>query len=277
VIPTYSCVFYENTNKPSPGDRLAWAESSAVLFANSVLGARANLSSLGIDFCSAITGLTPEFGYLLDEHRRGQVLIKLKIDRMDPGALGFVIGKKVVHRVPVIEHYPFTRTELRTLGAALASSGKVGLFHVEGLTPEAPDLKTIFDGQPEEIIVITQEDLDALRSRRGQNVDIVVLGCPLSTYEEALALCERFAGSRVRRTTWICVSPEALEPLEKTQAAKAARAAGVEMRSWCPLAALGASPFSKRVLAASAKLCYYLKGAEYGTCDDCLSACGVSK
>ncbi|MBI4862968.1 MAG: DUF521 domain-containing protein [Candidatus Riflebacteria bacterium] len=277
VIPNYSCVFYDHDNIPSRGDRVAWAESSAVVYANSVIGARSNLTSLGIDFCSAVTGLTPEFGYLLDENRRGRVLVKLRVDRMDTCALGFVIGQRVVNRVPVIEHYPFTRTELKNLGAALASAGKVGLFHVEGVTPEAPDLKSVFDDGPEETVVVTQSDLDALRAPRDRPPDLVVFGCPQLDFDETVALCERFAGRRVRRPTWVFMVPAALERLRTTGTWAVAEAAGLKLAPWCPLACLSARIGLGRILAPSAKLRYYLRGAELGTLDDCLAASGGAR
>jgi predicted aconitase len=177
VTPNYSCVCYENANVPQIGDRLAWAESSAVQYANSVLGARTNRNSVLIDICSAVTGVTPEFGYLLDENRQGRILVKLQVDNMDASALGFIVGQKVVDRAPVIEHYPFTKVELKNLGGAMAASGATALFHVEGLTPEAPDLKTVFDGHPTGTITITQQDLDGLRNP-DPDPDLVVFGCP---------------------------------------------------------------------------------------------------
>jgi len=277
VTPNYSCACYEGGNRPAPGDRLAWAESSAVQYANSVIGARSNANSLGIDFFSAVTGWAPEFGYLLDENRRGQVFVRLQIDRMDACALGFVLGKKVVDRVPVIEPYDFTPGDLKLLGAGLACAGRVSMFHVVGLTPEAPDLRTVFQGPPAETIVITQEEIDALRSPHPNQADLVVFGCPHLTLDEAASLCERFVGKRVRRPAWVCMIPEHLERFRGTKLYDAASQAGVEMKSWCPLACLSARFGFRRVLAGSSKLFYYLRGSEYGTTDDCLRACGVNR
>ena len=276
ITPSHSCAFYECVNRPARGDRLAWAESSAVQYANSVIGARSNSNSLGIDFCSAVTGWTPEFGYLLDEHRRGRVLVRLRIDRMDACALGFVIGRKVVDRVPVIEPHGFTPSEPKQLGAGLATTGRVSMFHVVGLTPEAPDLRTAFHGEPEETLTITQEEIDSLRSRWQDRPDLVVFGCPHLSLDEATSLCERFRGREVRCPTWICVSPEVLERLARSKAYEEACQAGVAVRPWCPLACLSARIGQRRVLVASAKLSYYLRGSEYGTMDDCLRACGAA-
>jgi len=275
ITPNYSCVCYMDANVPKFGDCLGWAESSAVQYANSVLGARTNRNSLVVDLCSAVTGVTPEFGYLLDENRRGQVLVKLKIDRMDANALGFIIGRTVVNRVPVIEHYDFSRIELKNMGGAMAASGAVALFHVEGLTPEAPDMKTVFDGEPEETITITQKDLDGLCFGQPEDAKMVVFGCPQLTLDEAVGLAAHFEGKRVKLRTWFCMVPNDRDRFEKTKHYIAVRDAGVEVNSYCPLAALSIYFGPKPILTSSGKLYYYLEGTEYGNQENCLHACGV--
>ena len=276
VTPNYSCVCYEKENVPGTGDRLAWAESSAVAYANSVLGARTNRNSILIDLCSAVTGLTPEFGFLLDENRRGRVLVRLEVDRMDASALGFIIGREVVDRVPVIEHYDFSSVELKNMGGSMAASGGVALFHVEGLTPEAPDMKAVFDGGPETTITVTQKDLDDLRTERPDRADKVVFGCPQMTYDEAVGLGERFRGRRVKRPTWFCMIPEAMERFRETEIYDGIRSAGVEVYTHCPLAALTMRSERRQVITPSGKLFYYLHGTVYGSEEDCLRASGVT-
>lgn len=276
VTANYSCVCYEEANVPAKGDRLAWAESSAVQYANSALGARTNRNSVLIDLCSAVTGLTPEFGYLLDENRRGRLLVKLEADNIDASALGYIVGQKAVNRVPVIEHCDFSSIELKNMGGAMAAAGAVALFHVEGLTPEAPDLKTVFDGEPEAIMTVSQSDLDGLRSRKtGQS--LAVFGCPQMTYEETVELAGHFEGKKISMPTWFCMIPRAREKFIQTELYNRVRAAGVEVYDHCPLAALTVRPASKRVISPSGKLYYYLEGSEYGTLDDCLEAIGVSR
>lgn len=276
VTMSKSCACYDSANVPSFGDRLAWSESSAVQYANSVLGARTNRNSILIDVCSAVTGLTPEFGYLLDAPRRGQVLVRLEIEQMDPSALGFVVGRRLLNRVPVFEHFEFTLAELKNLGAGLATSSAIDLFHVEGVTPEAPDLRTAFGGKPAETLTITQADLDSIRGRQGALPrDIVVFGCPHMTLEEAVALSERFAGKRLRCATWFCLSPQAAERFERTEACRKVKAAGVKIHTCCPLAALSVRWDAKRIFTPSAKLAYYLNRGEYGNLNDCLEVCGA--
>jgi cis-L-3-hydroxyproline dehydratase len=275
VTPNWSCACYDGENVPGLGDAVAWAESSAVQYANSVLGARTNRNSILVDICSALTGLTPEFGYLLEGNRRGRVLVKLKVDRMDASALGYLVGEKAVDRVPVIEHWPFGTIELKNMGGAMAAAGAVALFHVEGLTPEAPDLKTAFDGEPEAVITISQSDLDALASPDPSKADLVVFGCPHMTFEEAEALAARFIGRRATRPVWFCMKPDALRRFRETGLEEKTEAAGVRSLDVCPLAALTMSPGKRRVLTSSGKLYYYLAKAGYGSEASCLEACGA--
>ena len=194
---------------------------------------------------------------------------------MDASALGFIIGREVVDRVPVIEHYDFSPVELKNMGGSMAASGGVALFHVEGLTPEAPDMKSAFDGEPEDTITVTQKDLDDLRSGKPDRADLVVFGCPQMTYEEAVGLGERFTGRRVKRPTWFCMIPEALERFKETELYDGVRSAGIEVYTHCPLAALTMRSERRQVITPSGKLFYYLHGTVYGSEDDCLRASGV--
>jgi hypothetical protein len=274
VTLNYSCVCYERDNVPKLGDVIAWAESSAVQFANSVIGARTNRNSVLIDLCSALTGYTPEFGYLLDANRRGRVLVKLKISKMDSSALGFIIGRKAVDKIPVIEHYNFSRTELKNMGGAMAASGAIAMFHVEGLTPESPDIKTVFENTPPEAtITITQDDLKNLQAKQPEKAELVIFGCPQMTYEEAVELAECFKENRSKKNIWFCMIPEAKLRFEQTDLYQNIRKSGVKVFSHCPLSALTVQISRKKVLTPSGKLFYYLKGAEYSSLDECIKAC----
>jgi phosphomecalonate degydratase large subunit len=279
VIPNYSCVCYHHHNVPELGDVLGWAESSAVIWANSVRGARTNRNSIMMDICQAVTGLTPEFGYLLDENRRGQLLVQLDIERMDAPALGYLIGKIAVDRVPVLTHYPFSQTELKNMGAAMASSGGVTLFHVLGLTPEAPTLDAVFDREPADVVTVTQKDLEALSAAPGvQNESgLVVFGCPQMTLEEAEEIGRYFVGKRVNRRVLFHVMPDAYQAFSRTPLCQEVREAGVEIWQHCPLAGLSLriGLGRKQVLTPSGKLYYYLANTTYGTLDEVLRVVGV--
>ncbi len=280
VTPNYSCVCYEYHNKPEFGDILAWAESSAVIYANSVIGARTNRHALLADICQAILGLTPEFGYLLDENRRGRVRVKLDVETMDAPALGFLLGNKCMDRTPLIDHYPFDLAELKNLGGAMAASGGVTMFHVLGLTPEAPDEESALGGQePEETITITQADLYELRADHGvqKNTAMVAIGCPQMTLDEITEVAGHFVGKRVRKKTMLHVMPAALREFEKTSLFDEVLKSGAEIYEHCPLAGLSLriGIGKQRVLTPSGKLHYYLEGTEYGDLNDVLKVCGV--
>lgn len=152
----FSCTCYmpEIGNIPEKGQMLSWAESSAVVYANSVLGARTNRNSGLIELLCAIVGRAPEFGLLTDDGRKADWLIELKTSKL-PNAhlLGSAIGMKIIEEVPYIsglDNYLKSTSDQKTLdflknmGAASASNGAVGLYHVEGITPEAKDLKKSF-------------------------------------------------------------------------------------------------------------------------------------
>ena len=159
--------------RPSFCQQIAWGESNAVVFANSVIGARTNRYGDFIDLCCAITGKAPAYGLHLDEHRRGQHLFQLDADclAIDGDKLfvgvGALIGALAGIAIPVIEGLPpGSEDQLKALGAVAASTGSVGLFHVCGQTPEAPDLRTAFGGQtPARVNKLTALDIQQALQR----------------------------------------------------------------------------------------------------------------
>ena len=154
--PSFTCAPYQTRFRPSFGDQVAWGESNAIVFANSVIGARTNRYGDFIDLCCAITGRAPAWGLHLDGPRRGSLLFRLTgfpsslvvSDALAVG-LGLIVGREAGERVPVIEGLPSaTEDQLKALGAAAASSGAVGLFHAVGITPEASTLGDALGGRP---------------------------------------------------------------------------------------------------------------------------------
>lgn len=169
AIPTWTCAPYQTEYRPNFGDQIAWGESNAIAFANSVIGARTERYPDLLDICAAITGRVPAAGLHMKENRAGQFLMRLvdvpielqAADTFYP-VLGTLMGKLAGDRIPVIEGLQVTPNEdqLKSLGAAGASSGAVALFHIVGLTPEASTLEEAFHGRvPEEIHEITMEEL----------------------------------------------------------------------------------------------------------------------
>ena len=171
-IPSFTCAPYQTMFRPRFGDQIAWGESNAIVFANSVIGARTNRYADFIDLCCAMTGRVPAWGLHLDENRRGQMLFRLVgfSDGEDPSdalfnGVGLAVGARTNDLVPVIEGLPPPRDEdqLKALGAAAASTGAVGLFHAVGITPEATTVAQAFDGQAP-VVEVTLTPADVRRA-----------------------------------------------------------------------------------------------------------------
>ena len=204
-VPTWTCAPYQGYLTPRFGQQIAWGESNAIAYANSVLGARTNRYGDYLDICAAIAGRVPRSGLHLTQNRKGQVLLRL-VD-IEPALLGedvfypvfgYLLGNLVQDRIPVIEGLPASATsdQLKALGAAAASSGAVGLFHALGVTPEASTLEDAFQGNaPEQVIDVHQSDWmtawsDLSIAEEGSALDAVVLGCPHFSYAQFQKLAQ---------------------------------------------------------------------------------------
>ncbi|OQB84301.1 MAG: hypothetical protein BWX88_02690 [Planctomycetes bacterium ADurb.Bin126] len=207
-VPTWTCAPYQGYLTPRFGQQIAWGESNAVVYANSVLGARTNRYGDYMDICAAVTGRVPRLGLHLDENRRGQVLVRLRgfgsgdFDRETfYPALGHLLGPLAGEKVPVIEGLPpvVSDDRLKALGAAAASSGSVALFHAVGLTPEAPTLQAALHGRAAERTVdVAPADLaaawaDLSTAGEDDDLDAVLLGCPHFSFAEFRELAEHIA------------------------------------------------------------------------------------
>ncbi len=174
ATPTWTCAPYQAAVRPAFGEHIAWAESNAIVFANSVLGARTDRYGDFIDICAAITGRVPDSGLHRDEQRRARVVFRLEgISDEVLGSeilypvVGHLVGKRTGTRVPAIVGLRTDASEdaLKALGAAAASSGGVAMFHAVGRTPEAATLEeALGGGAPEREVVIDQAMLDAARA-----------------------------------------------------------------------------------------------------------------
>jgi predicted aconitase len=203
--PTWTCAPYQLEPRPAFGEHVAWAESNAIVFANSVLGARTNRYGDFIDICAAITGRVPEAGLHVDANRRGRIVFRLADDipsrllhdEVTPTCVGHIVGKDSGTDVPVVVGLPLDTGEDRSkaLGAAAASSGAVAMFHAVGITPEAPTLEAALGGHDaEREVVIT---LDRLRAARDELTTVergpiaaVSVGTPHLSVEELTRLSE---------------------------------------------------------------------------------------
>jgi predicted aconitase len=210
ATPTWTCAPYQTDLKPRFGQQIAWGESNAIAFANSVIGARTERYPDLLDICAAITGRVPAVGLHLTENRAGQVLLKLadvprKLQEDDTfyPVLGHLIGKLAEDRVPVVEGLTVSPAEdqLKTLCAAASSSGQVALIHIVGITPEAPTQEAAFQGR--EFERRFDIDMERLRSARrelttaeGEGLDMVVLGSPHFSLAEFKALAPLLKGRK---------------------------------------------------------------------------------
>jgi hypothetical protein len=245
--PTFTCAPYQLADgRPGLGDQVAWGESNAIVFANSVLGARTNRYGDFMDVAAAVTGRVPDAGLHRSEERRAGIILRLADDvppalRADDSlypVLGIVVGRLAGALVPAVLGIPPGQSEdrLKALGAAAASSGSVALIHVIGSTPEAPTLAEALAGaEPEAEVVIHLADLRAARDELGGAADgaivAVSLGTPHASAAELTAIADLLDGRRVADTVELVVATgrDVLDDAEAAGAAGRLRDAGAEI------------------------------------------------
>ncbi len=240
---TYCCTPELAGNVPAYGEHVAFSESSATPYVNAVLGARSNRESSVSALASAVTGVTPLYGLHFAENRLGSALVEVEDCPEDPydwGLLGWFVGKRIGARVPV---FRFRRMERRPspeallyLGAELNTSGAVPMFHIVGLTPEAPTLEAALGGaRPALEFAVRRADLEAQEAElsvpEGGPVNLVMLGCPHYTYEQIREVDRLMSGRRTHPDTafWILTSFDAVELARRSGEAGRLEAAGVRL------------------------------------------------
>jgi predicted aconitase len=213
INTTCTCTPYLVGNVPPLGSHIAWSESSAVCYANSVLGARTNREGGPGALSAAICGRTPNYGYHLDQARVPNLLVEVETPLIgsDYGALGYLVGKAVGNGVPYFklvdkEQRKPQVNQLKAMGAALASSGAVALYHVENTTPEYRDVMT-YTGNLEKL-TITRNDLDNTREKlsTAKEPDLVCLGCPHASLDEIGEVALKLKGKKLSNQLWVCTS-----------------------------------------------------------------------
>ncbi len=291
-IPTWTCAPYQTEFKPKFGQQIAWGESNAIVFANSIIGARTERYPDLLDICAAITARVPAAGLHLQENRAGHVLLRLKEvpDRVQRHesfypVLGHLMGKVSGEKNPVVVGMKVEPEwdQLKALGAAAASSGTVGLFHLVGITPEAPTLEEALHGnEPEQEIDVTMDHLREawreLSTAGGRELDLVVLGCPhfsLKEFERLVLLIE--GKEKHKDVEFLVNSNRAMRALaDETGYLRALEAfGGVVTVDTCPLATPMLSPDIDVVMTNSAKFSYYAPGmldeqVVFGALEDCV-------
>ncbi len=293
---TCACYLDQVGNKPQKGDVLSWAESSAVVYANSVLGARCNRNSGIMDIMGSIVGYVPYFGLLTDEGRKATWIIKIETTKKpEAQLLGSAIGMKVMEDVPYVigldkwlgsELDDSACTYLKDFGAATASNGAVGLYHIDNLTPEAKELGASLIAEGAKEYIITDEELERVKANYPvvwKNPDakpkLCFMGCPhmslqqLKDWTDKVEAGLKEAGNKtVQIPTVFTAPPKVLEEFGKTEYAARLKATGVITSYICPLMYMN-NPLCKKmpVITSSNKLRTYTS-ARYYTDDEILAA-----
>ena len=227
IVVSATCTPYLAGNLPRFREHIAWSESSAISFSNSVIGARTNREGGPSALAAALCGVTPNYGFHLDENRKPDVLVEVNAnlqDTADFGALGYVVGKRVKNKVPYFTGIKEADTDqLKALGASMAASGAVALYHVDGMTPEAHLVET----KGLEKLSMTDKDLDDTFSKlsTGKEPDIVILGCPHASLKEIMTISRKLDGKKLKKPLWVCTSrmvKEAANRMGFTQTIEAA-------------------------------------------------------
>ena len=286
----YTCTCYmdEVGNKPTKGEVLSWAESSAVVYANSVLGARCNRNSGIIELMGSVAGFVPEFGLLTDEGRKATWIIEVKCEKKpEAQLLGSAIGMKVMEEVPYIKGLDkWLGTELtdgvcaylKDFGAATASNGSVGLYHIENLTPEAKEQGEALIKDGAQVYVIDDAELERVKAsypiiwkNKDAKPELCFIGCPhmsvqqLKDWTDAIEEKLRANGlSKVTVPTVFTAAPAVIKALEGTVYLDKLATYGVVVSYICPLMYMN-NPLCKKkaVITCSNKLRTYTSARYY--------------
>lgn len=269
-LMTYTCAPYLVGNVPVKGEICAWTESSAVVYANSILGARTTRHGTESAIAAALTGYVPEFGVLLDENRRATLQVDVTADLNTPtdwGALGYFTGKAAGLEVPVFcgTGRP-SQEDAKQLSAALASGGGVTMCHVAGVTPEAATLDEALGGRPpKRRITFGDRELRhtyaQLRTHTGDGVDTVILGCPHASLHEVAQIAGHLKGKHLAEGVrlYVCMAYATRANAERLgYARRISDAGGYLFCDTCPTNSMRVG--AKRIVTAGFKQAHYARG-----------------
>lgn len=252
----FSCTPYEHGVRPALGEHVAWAESNATCFANSVLGARTNREGGPSALAAAIVGATPDFGLHRDEGRQPTILVEVDADPSGIGfdLLGLFLGEQAGDGLPYIRGFRASEADLKWFGAALASAGSCGMFHLEGVTPEWRRART----KRLRTVRVTAADLEATRKEYtdGQDADLIALGSPQLSSEELRAIARLLDRAHPRIPVWVFTS-RAVREANPDAVAAVERAGGRVLADTCLEVTLLEHRFTT-VATPSGKGAYYL-------------------
>lgn len=264
VITTCTCTPYLSGNTPHFGEHIAWAESSAVCYANSVLGARSNREGGPSALAAALTGVTPAYGYHLEDNRKTTITVEVQatLEGNDAfGALGKALGDRLQanaeRAVPYLKGIQEATVEnLKSFCASLATYGGVALFHMQGITPEAAAIQP-----PAETITITQTEIEmanqSLNDAAAEEIDFVSLGCPHLSIKEIARIAELLDGKQVIKEFWITTARPTRQIADQMGYTQIIEAAGAKFAAdTCCVVAPIKGRF-RAMATDSAKGCYY--------------------
>jgi len=301
IRPTFSCTPYQVGNEPGFGDQVAWGESNAIAYCNSVLGARTERYGDFLDIAAAVAGRVPYVGMHVTESRRGRVRFALADDVSERvrqsdlfwPVLGYWLGEHVQNQVSVLEGLPRSPTpdNLKSFFAAAASSGAVALAHLVGITPEAPDVETACQGDvPTEVTLIRQQDLVRVArtlttARQGTPLDAVVLGSPHLSPAEFRAIAAATAGRRKDHHVRVLLTTNriARDVAEKEGTLAICEAFGAEVvTDTCILLAPLLGPEIRTIMTNSGKYAHYSPGllnteVVFGSLTDCMDSAAAGR
>ena len=292
--PTFTCAPYQTENAPTFGEQIAWSESNAVAFANSVIGARTNRYGDYLDICCALTGRAPAAGLHLDEPRLATIVAELgpippELPLRDDfyPVLGYLLGSIVAEEVPVVAGLGVQPTEdqLKAMAAAAASSGEVAMFHVAGVTPEAPTLSdALGNRRPRRVVPVSMADLrrarEALTTTSGSRVDVVAFGSPHCSLAECRALAGLMSGSRASQSVevFVTTSRAVRDLLARSGELEVLEAFGARVTAdTCIVVAPLVKPGAQVLMTNSAKYAHYGPGllgvdSVFATTEECVAS-----
>jgi predicted aconitase len=278
VLPLCTCTPYLAGNLPAPGESVAWSESSAVAYANSILGARTNREGGPSALAAALTGRTPRYGLHLEEHRLPTLEVRVDAElrsTTDWGALGYCVGRRGQGRVARFAVKSAGKLpELKSLSAAVVTFGGSPLFYLDGLTsPPGP-------AKIEQSLRIDSDDLrQAVHELDdgGDEVDMVCLGCPHASLGELTELARALVGRRVATETWICTARPTAEAARQLGVLEILQASGAKVVSDTCFAVAPLDRPGATIATDSVKGCYYARGhnrlrVHLGSVERCVAA-----
>lgn len=296
AVPVASCVPYLLGNLPRWRTRFCWAGSSGQVYANSVLGAWGNREGGIACIAAAITGKTPAYGLLIPENRYARVVVRpvdLDPDTLkeeDLAALGYYVGQQLIDKIPVFTGLPARMKieQIRALAYSLPVGGGIPMFHIAGLTPEAPTVEHALGfKKPESILEVGPQEIartkELFRRADDSHIDLVIFGCPHCTIQEIAAIASRLEGKRINPSTrlWVCTSKQIKVIAQRLGYVETiTRVGGLVLADLCagPACPMGVvTPKVKVIATNSIKTAFYAPGTSgvgiyYGTLDECLES-----